>query len=177
MDEQCKQDNKDSIRRTIVEHDKVFRQQVHELHRLYHVQKTLMAECDSHRSLPIDLEPRVVNGIHNSEYRNLYNHENIFVAEHGGGAGNNWASGYHQGEQVVDDIMNMVDREADGSDSFEFGSVLVGSTLDGCSSKDQSRQAGGKIAINGNRPAAGSPSPTMASSSHPNSRPPPANRW
>jgi tubulin gamma len=40
----------------------------------------------------------VINGIQNSEYRNLYNHENIFVAEHGGGAGNNWASGYHQVE-------------------------------------------------------------------------------
>ena len=45
-----------------------------------------------------DLELRVINGIQNSEYRNLYNHENIFVAEHGGGAGNNWASGYHQVE-------------------------------------------------------------------------------
>ncbi|PWZ30509.1 Tubulin gamma-3 chain [Zea mays] len=96
MDEQCKQDSKDSIRRTIVKHGKVFKQQVHELHRLYHVQKTLMAECDSHRSMLIDLEPRVINGIQNSEHRNLYNHENIFVAEHGGGAGNNWASGYHQ---------------------------------------------------------------------------------
>jgi hypothetical protein len=28
MDEQCKQDSKDSIRRTIVKHGKVFRQQV-----------------------------------------------------------------------------------------------------------------------------------------------------
>ncbi|KAB5569354.1 hypothetical protein DKX38_003147 [Salix brachista] len=41
-------------------------------------------------------QPRVINGIQNSEYRNLYNHENIFVSDHGGGAGNNWASGYHQ---------------------------------------------------------------------------------
>lgn len=48
------------------------------------------------RALLMDLEPRVINGIQNSEYRNLYNHENIFVSEHGGGAGNNWASGYHQ---------------------------------------------------------------------------------
>lgn len=48
------------------------------------------------RALLVDLEPRVINGIQNSEYRNLYNHENIFVAEHGGGAGNNWTSGYHQ---------------------------------------------------------------------------------
>ena len=48
------------------------------------------------RALLLDLEPRVINTIQNSEYRNLYNHENIFVADHGGGAGNNWASGYHQ---------------------------------------------------------------------------------
>lgn len=48
------------------------------------------------RALLIDLEPRVINGIQNSEYRNLYNHENIFVSDHGGGAGNNWANGYDQ---------------------------------------------------------------------------------
>jgi tubulin gamma len=48
------------------------------------------------RALLMDLEPRVINGIQNSEYRNLYNHENIYLSEHGGGAGNNWASGYHQ---------------------------------------------------------------------------------
>lgn len=55
------------------------------------------------RALLIDLEPRVINSIQNSEYRNLYNHENVFVADHGGGAGNNWASGYHQ---VIDQTHN-----------------------------------------------------------------------
>lgn len=48
------------------------------------------------RALLMDLEPRVINGIQNSEYKNLFNHENIYLSEHGGGAGNNWASGYHQ---------------------------------------------------------------------------------
>ncbi|KAG2324634.1 hypothetical protein Bca52824_007362 [Brassica carinata] len=67
----------------------------------------------------IDLEPGVINGIQNGEYRNLYNHENIFVADHGGGAGNNWASGYHQGKGVEEEIMDMIDREADGSESLE----------------------------------------------------------
>ncbi|KAF9614579.1 hypothetical protein IFM89_019326 [Coptis chinensis] len=85
------------------------------------------------RALLMDLEPRVINGIQNSEYRNLYNHENIFVADHGGGAGNNWASGYHQGEQVQEDIMDMVDREADGSDSLE-GFVLCHSIAGGTGS-------------------------------------------
>lgn len=48
------------------------------------------------RALLMDLEPRVINGIQTGEYRNLYNHENIFTSKEGGGAGNNWASGYHQ---------------------------------------------------------------------------------
>ncbi|KAG0475838.1 hypothetical protein HPP92_012679 [Vanilla planifolia] len=85
------------------------------------------------RALLMDLEPRVINQIQNGEYRNLYNHENIFVSDHGGGAGNNWASGYHQAEQVVDDIMDMVDREADGSDSLE-GFVLCHSIAGGTGS-------------------------------------------
>ena len=45
--------------------------------------------------------------------------ENIFVAKEGGGAGNNWASGYRQGEENHEHIMEMVDREADNSDSLE----------------------------------------------------------
>lgn len=46
----------------------------------------------------LDLEPRVINSIQNSDQRQLYNHENIFLSPHGGGAGNNWASGYTQAE-------------------------------------------------------------------------------
>ena len=45
------------------------------------------------RSLNIDLEPRVINGIQTSAYRNLYNPESFYVSSEGGGAGNNWASG------------------------------------------------------------------------------------
>ncbi|XP_042470762.1 tubulin gamma-2 chain-like isoform X1 [Zingiber officinale] len=85
------------------------------------------------RDLLMDLEPRVINGIQNSVYGNFYNHENVFVSDHGGGAWNNWASGYHQGEQVVDDIMDMVDREADGKDSLE-GFVLCHSISGGTGS-------------------------------------------
>ena len=45
------------------------------------------------RALLIDLEPRVINGIQNGLYSNLYNPENFYIAKHGGGAGNNWANG------------------------------------------------------------------------------------
>lgn len=71
------------------------------------------------RALLIDLEPRVIGTIQTSEFRNLYNPENIFVAPTGGGAGNNWASGYQQGVEKEEELMDMVDREADGSDSLE----------------------------------------------------------
>ncbi|XP_047951816.1 tubulin gamma chain-like [Salvia hispanica] len=54
-------------------------------------------------ALLMDLEPRVINSIQNGEYRNLYNHENVFIADHGGGAGNKWASGYqyHQAQLLI----------------------------------------------------------------------------
>ena len=38
------------------------------------------------RALLLDLEPRVINTIQNSDYRNLYNMENIYVSSHGGRA-------------------------------------------------------------------------------------------
>lgn len=51
------------------------------------------------RALLMDLEPRVINSILASEYRSLYNMENVFMASDGGGAGNNWASGHRQGTE------------------------------------------------------------------------------
>jgi len=51
---------------------------------------------------------RVIKGIQNSDIKNLFNPENIFLSDHGGGAGNNWASGYRQGEIVQEDIIDMI---------------------------------------------------------------------
>uniref|UniRef100_A0A2K6G326 Tubulin gamma chain n=1 Tax=Propithecus coquereli TaxID=379532 RepID=A0A2K6G326_PROCO len=48
------------------------------------------------RAVLLDLEPRVIHSILNSPYAKLYNPENIYLSEHGGGAGNNWASGFSQ---------------------------------------------------------------------------------
>jgi len=85
------------------------------------------------RSLQLDLEPRVINTILSSPFRNLYNPENFYVSPEGGGAGNNWASGYHQASSVHDTLMDMIDREADGSDSLE-GFVLAHSIAGGTGS-------------------------------------------
>eukprot|EP00917_Polyrhabdina_sp_WS-2016_P032052 GHVP01068414.1.p1 GENE.GHVP01068414.1~~GHVP01068414.1.p1 ORF type:complete len:446 (+),score=88.06 GHVP01068414.1:155-1492(+) len=76
---------------------------------------------DSHyipRALLIDLEPRVIQNILTSPYASLYNPENIVASSDGGGAGNNWAFGYTQGQTSNDDLIDMIDREADGSDSL-----------------------------------------------------------
>lgn len=61
----------------------------------------------------------MINNILQSPFANLYNQENIYLSKDGGGAGNNWAYGYTQGQRVHDDIMDMIDREADNSDSLE----------------------------------------------------------
>ncbi|KAI9593373.1 tubulin gamma chain [Syncephalis fuscata] len=85
------------------------------------------------RAILLDLEPRVIDNILQSPYANLYNPENIFQPSEGGGAGNNWASGYSQGEQMCEEILDMIDREADGSDSLE-GFMLLHSIAGGTGS-------------------------------------------
>ncbi|SAM00128.1 hypothetical protein [Absidia glauca] len=85
------------------------------------------------RAILLDLEPRVINTIRESPFANLYNPENMFVANDGGGAGNIWSYGYSQGEKVYEDIIDMVDREADGSDSLE-GFMLLHSIAGGTGS-------------------------------------------
>lgn len=55
------------------------------------------------------------------------------MSKHGGGAGNNWASGYAQAGEVTEEVMDMIEREADGSDSLE-GFVLLHSIAGGTGS-------------------------------------------
>jgi len=62
---------------------------------------------------------QVIHGIQNGPYKNIYNPENFHVPKEGGGAGNIWAAGYAAGDGVHEEVMEMIDREADGSDSLE----------------------------------------------------------
>lgn len=71
------------------------------------------------------MEPRVINGIQTGPFKNIYNPENFYVGKNGVGAANNWGDGYQTGETVCEDIMEMIDREADGSDSLEVGSTIA----------------------------------------------------
>ncbi|CAE6477879.1 unnamed protein product [Rhizoctonia solani] len=85
------------------------------------------------RAILVDLEPRVINTILTSPYRDLYNPENIFLSKEGGGAGNNWANGYASGERCYEEVMEMIDREAEGSDSLE-GFMMMHSIAGGTGS-------------------------------------------
>lgn len=85
------------------------------------------------RAILLDLEPRVLNSIQTSAYKNIYNPENFYIHKDGTGAGNNWGMGYSMGEQVQEEILDMIDREADGSDSLE-GFMLLHSIAGGTGS-------------------------------------------
>lgn len=85
------------------------------------------------RAVLLDLEPRVIHTIMTSPYAKLYNPENVYLSKDGGGAGNNWASGFSQGEKLQEEIFDIIDREADGSDSLE-GFVLCHSIAGGTGS-------------------------------------------
>ncbi|KHN89185.1 Tubulin gamma-2 chain [Toxocara canis] len=103
----------------------------HDLKRVFFYQAD-----DAHyvpRAVLVDLEPRVINGIVNSEYRSLYNMENIFMAPGGGGAGNNWACGYGQGREAHEVLFEMLEREAENSDYLE-GFMLCHSIAGGTGS-------------------------------------------
>ncbi|KAM3129922.1 Tubulin gamma-1 chain [Paramecium bursaria] len=86
------------------------------------------------RAILVDLEPRVIQNIQ-TQYGHLFNPENIFTAKEsgGGGAGNNWASGYAQAEKYQEELIEMIDREADGSDSLE-GFLMIHSIAGGTGS-------------------------------------------
>ncbi|CAD6923785.1 unnamed protein product [Tilletia controversa] len=85
------------------------------------------------RAILVDLEPRVINSILSGPYKNLYNPENIYTSKTGGGAGNNWAAGYAAGEKIADELIEIIEREADGSDSLE-GFMLLHSIAGGTGS-------------------------------------------
>jgi hypothetical protein len=68
---------------------------------------------------------QVINSIQTGAYKNIYNPENFYVHKEGTGAGNNWAAGYSMGESVYEDVIDMIDRESDGSDSLEVKDVTM----------------------------------------------------
>ena len=70
----------------------------------------------------VDLEPRVLSEICNydlNQYSMLFDVDNIYQGPTGGGAGNNWACGFNQGADAIEDIMTIVEMEAEKADHLE----------------------------------------------------------
>ncbi|CAJ0962926.1 unnamed protein product, partial [Mesorhabditis belari] len=71
------------------------------------------------RAVMVDLEPRVINGIFQSDYADFFKKTSSFMSADGGGAGNNWASGYAQGQKVSEDVLELIRLEAERADDLE----------------------------------------------------------
>lgn len=57
----------------------------------------------------------------------------MWISKEGGGAGNNWAAGFEAGEKHQEEVMDIIQREAEGSDSLE-GFILSHSIAGGTGS-------------------------------------------
>ncbi|KAI5125899.1 tubulin gamma [Nematocida parisii] len=88
------------------------------------------------RGILIDLEPRVVTSITSSK-PHLFSPENIWVGAESRGAGNVWSSGYQQGKESQDALLEIIQKEAESSnflDGFILFHSLGGGTGSGLGS-------------------------------------------
>uniref|UniRef100_A0A7E4UUJ5 Tubulin delta chain n=1 Tax=Panagrellus redivivus TaxID=6233 RepID=A0A7E4UUJ5_PANRE len=106
---------------------------------------TYFSMADGDRFVPravlIDLEPRVLNATKNSEFGQIFNIERVFHSPDGGGAGNNWATGYGAGwsgqSEVAEEILNLIQSEVeicDALDGFSLSHSIAGGTGSGLGS-------------------------------------------
>ena len=70
------------------------------------------------RSVLVDLEPGVIEGIRSSPIGGLFRPDNIITSQNG--AGNNWAKGhYTEGAEIVEQVLEVVRREVENCDSLQ----------------------------------------------------------
>ncbi|XP_054257001.1 tubulin gamma-2 chain-like [Macrosteles quadrilineatus] len=71
------------------------------------------------RCIMLDLEPRVIHNIRNSACRKLFDAQNMFIGQDGGGAGNNWATGFNQSQKYKEILLDLIQRETETMDCLE----------------------------------------------------------
>lgn len=70
------------------------------------------------RSVFVDLEPGVIDGIKGGPYGSLFKPDNIVTGQ--SGAGNNWARGhYTDGAEVSEEVMEVIRKEAEQCDQLQ----------------------------------------------------------
>jgi len=68
----------------------------------------------------VDLEPGTMDAIREGTYGRLFHPNNFIFGQ--AGAGNNWAKGhYTEGAELVDQVMDVVRKEAEGCDCMQVG--------------------------------------------------------
>jgi len=85
------------------------------------------------RAVLVDLEPGTMEAVRSGPVGSLFRPDNFVFGQ--SGAGNNWAKGhYTEGAELVDSVLDVVRREAEGSDSlqgFQITHSLGGGTGSG----------------------------------------------
>uniref|UniRef100_A0A0K0FU81 Tubulin beta chain n=1 Tax=Strongyloides venezuelensis TaxID=75913 RepID=A0A0K0FU81_STRVS len=85
------------------------------------------------RAIMVDLEPGTMDSIKGSTYGPLFRPDNFIFGQ--SGAGNNWAKGhYTEGAELVESVMDVVRKEAEGCDclqGFQLTHSLGGGTGSG----------------------------------------------
>jgi len=70
------------------------------------------------RAVLVDLEPGTMDAVRGSAFGQIFRPDNFVCGQ--GGAGSNWAKGhYTEGAEMVDSIMDVVRKEAEGCDCLQ----------------------------------------------------------
>lgn len=82
------------------------------------------------RAVLVDLEPGTMDAVRSGPFGQLFRPDNFVFGQ--SGAGNNWAKGhYTEGAELVDQVLDVVRREAEGCDclqGFQITHSLGGGT-------------------------------------------------
>ncbi|KAH7054532.1 beta tubulin [Macrophomina phaseolina] len=85
------------------------------------------------RAVLVDLEPGTIDAVRAGPFGNMFRPDNMVFGQ--SGAGNNWAKGhYTEGAELVDQVIDVVRREAEGCDciqGFQITHSLGGGTGSG----------------------------------------------
>lgn len=75
------------------------------------------------RAVLVDLEPGTMDSVRSGPYGQLFRPDNYVFGQ--SGAGNNWAKGhYTEGAELVDNVLDVVRKEAEGCDCLQVGYTL-----------------------------------------------------
>ena len=77
------------------------------------------------RSVLVDLEPGTMDSIRGGHYNELFKPDNFIFGQTG--AGNNWAKGhYTEGAELMDSVLEVIRREAEGCDCLQVVATYFG---------------------------------------------------